>query len=133
MEKRSKMKYRSEYSRIVEDWRSSGLNRADYCVRHKYVPSTFDGWIKKMNGSVGQSKSKKSKVTSPSAIKSNKINEAKPPVFVPLKISDSPLAAINPTFELRYPNGVSLTMSSLPATEDLSRMVHLYRSELCLR
>ncbi len=53
--------------------------------------------------------------------------------FVPLKIENMPQSAISPTFELRYPNGVSLSMSSLPATEDLSRIVNLYRPELCSR
>jgi len=62
MVNRSKMKYRAAYSQIIEDWRSSGLNRADYCVAHNYHPSIFDGWIKKMSRAAGQSKSVKNKV-----------------------------------------------------------------------
>ena len=125
---RSKMKYRAEYCQIVEDWRKSGMNRADYCSAHGYHPNTFDGWIKKMSRPVGQSKSKKGKFTG-----SKKINETKPSVLVPLKIEDSPLVEASPTFEFRYPNGVSLSMSSLPCNEDLSRIVHIYGSGLCSR
>jgi hypothetical protein len=127
------MKYRAEYSRIVEDWRKSGLNRADYSAVHGYHPNTFDGWIKKMSRPVGQSKSPNGKVSGSSKIKSNKVNQTKSSVLVPLKFENVPQSAISPTFELRYPNGVSLSMSSLPTTEDFSRIVHLYRSELCLR
>jgi len=125
---RSKMKYRAEYCQIVEDWRKSGLDRADYCSAHGYHPNTFDGWIKKMSRPASQSKPNKNKV-----VVSNKINEAKPSVFVPLKIEDSPRRIISPTFEFRYPNGVSLSMSSLPNTEELSRIVHIYGSGLCSR
>jgi transposase-like protein len=122
------MKYREEYSQIVEDWRNSGLNRADYCVAHGYHPSTFDGWIKKTSRSTGQSKSAKCKVKG-----LKKQIQTQESVFVPLKIENAPQPPISPTFELRYPNGVSLSMNLLPATEDLSRIVHLYRSELCSR
>ena len=122
------MKYRAEYSQIVEDWRRSGLSRADYSRLHGYHPNTFDGWIKKMNRSAGQSKRTKIKVR---VLK--KENQTHGSVFMPLKIENVPQSAISPTFELRYPNGVSLSMSSLPTTEDLSRIVHLYRPELCSR
>jgi hypothetical protein len=128
MTNRSKMKYRSEYSQIVEDWRSSGLNRVDYCVAHGYHPNTFDGWIKKMSRTAVQSKSAKNKVKG-----LKKQIQTKESVLVPLKIENSPCVAIPPSFELHYPNGVILSMSSLPVTEDLSRIVHLYRAELCLR
>jgi len=50
-----------------------------------------------------------------------------------LKIENAPQSPISTTFELHYPNGVTLSMSSLPMTEDLSRIVHLYRPELCSR
>jgi hypothetical protein len=122
------MKYRSEYSQIVEDWRKSGLNRADYCVVHSYHPNTFDGWIKKMSRAAGDSKSVKSKVKG-----LKKQIQTKESTLVPLKIENAPRLAIPPSFELHYPNGVILSMSSLPVTEDLSRIVHLYRGELCLR
>lgn len=125
---RSKMKYRAEYSKIVENWRKSGLSRVDYSREHGYHPNTFDGWIKKMNRPAGQSKSIKNKVK----VLKKQIHKQES-VFVPLKIENVPQSAILPTFELRYPNGVSLSMSSLPTTEDLSRIVHLYRSELCSR
>ena len=125
---RSKMKYRAEYSKIVEDWRKSGLSRADYSQEHGYHPNTFDGWIKKMNRPAGQSGLVKSKTSG--LKKQIHIQES---VFVPLKIENVPQSAILPTFDLRYPNGVSLSMSSLPTTEDLSRIVHLYRPELCSR
>ena len=115
------MKYRAEYSKIVEDWRRSGLSRTDYSREHGYHPNTFDGWIKKMNRSAGQSKRAKTKVR---VLK--KENQTHDSVLVPLKIENVPPAGISPTFELRYPNGVSLSMSSLPTTEDLSRLVHLY-------
>ena len=128
MTNRSKMKYRAEYSKIVEDWHRSGLNRTDYSREHGYHPNTFDGWIKKMNRPAGQSGLVKSKT---SGLK--KQIQTQESVFVPLKIENAPQSAISPTFELRYPNGVSLSMNSLPATEDLSRIVHLYRSELCSR
>jgi len=122
------MKYRAEYSKIVENWRKSGLNRADYSALHGYHPNTFDGWIKKMNRPAGQSKSIKNKVK----VLKKQIHKQES-VFVPLKIENVPQSAILPTFELRYPNGVSLSMSSLPTTEDLSRIVHLYHPELCSR
>jgi hypothetical protein len=122
------MKYRAEYSHIVEDWRSSGLNRADYIRAHGYHPNTFDGWIKKMSRPFGQSKSAKSKVKG--LTKQISTQES---ILVPLKIENVPQSPISATFELRYPNGVSLSMSSLPTTEDLSRIVHLYRPELCSR
>jgi transposase-like protein len=122
------MKYRAEYCQIVEDWRKSGLDRADYCSAHGYHPNTFDGWIKKVGRPAGQSKPTKNKV-----VGSNKINEAKSSIFVPLKIENLPVMAISPTFEFRYPNGVILSMSSLPNTEELSRIVHIYGSDLCSR
>jgi hypothetical protein len=122
------MKYRAEYSQIVEDWRKSGLNRADYCVARGYHPNTFDGWVKKMSRAAGQSKSAKSEVKG-----FKKQIQTKESILVPLKIENAPGLAISPSFELRYPNGVSLSMSALPATEDLSRIIHLYRAELCLR
>jgi len=125
---RSKKKYRAEYCQIVEDWRKSGLDRLGYCSAHGYHPNTFDGWIKKGGRPGGQSKSTKNKI-----VGSNKINVAKPPVLVPLKIENSPVTVVSPTFELRYPNGVSLSMSSLPNTEELSRIVHIYGSDLCSR
>ena len=122
------MKYRAEYSQIVEDWLRSGLSRTDYSQEHGYHPNTFDGWIKKMNRPAGQAGLVK--------IKTNGLKkqiQTQESVFVPLKIENAPPPPISPTFELRYPNGVSLSMNSLPATEDLSRIVHLYRSELCSR
>jgi hypothetical protein len=122
------MKYRAEYSQIVENWRSSGLNRADYCGAHGYHPNTFDGWIKKMSRAAGDSKSAKNKVKG-----LKKQIQTKESILVPLKIENVPRLAISPSFELHYPNGVILSMSSLPVTEDLSRIVHLYRAELCLR
>jgi len=122
------MKHRAEYSKIVEDWRRSGLSRADYCQAHRYVPSTLDGWIKKMSRPAGQSKSTKGKIKV-----LRKQIQSLDSVLVPLKIENATIVPISPTFELRYPNGVSLSMSSLPATEELSRMVHLYRPELCSR
>ena len=128
MVNRSKMKYRAEYSQIVEDWRKSGLNRTDYCVARGYHPNTFDGWIKKMSRAAGDSKSAKNKVKG-----LKKQVQTKESILVPLKIENSPCVAISPSFELHYPNGVILSMSSLPVTEDLSRIVHLYRAELCLR
>jgi len=128
MTNRSKMKYRAEYSKIVEDWCRSGLSRADYSREHGYHPNTFDGWIKKMSRLVDQSKSIKNKVK---VLKKEIQNQES--VLVPLKIENVPQSPISATFELRYPNGVSLSMSSLPTTEDLSRIVHLYRPELCSR
>lgn len=128
MTNRSKMKYREEYSKIVEDWHNSGLSRTDYSRKHGYHPNTFDGWIKKMNRSAGEADLVK--------IKTNGLKKQihrQESVFVPLKIENAPQPPISPTFELRYPNGVSLSMNSLPTTEDLSRIVHLYRSELCSR
>jgi len=128
MVNRSKMKYRAEYSQIVEDWRSSGLSRADYCIAHNYHPNTFDGWIKKMSRPAGRSKLDRNNA------KGTLKPKIKNSVLVPLKIEDSPRCkVVNASFELRYPNGVSLTMSSLPITEDLSRIIHLYRPELCSR
>lgn len=56
------MKYRAECCQLVEDWRKSGLNRADYFGAHGYHPNTFDGWIKKMSRAAVQSKSLTSKV-----------------------------------------------------------------------
>ncbi len=56
------MKYRAEYSQIVEDFRKSGLNRTDYCNAHSYHPNTFDGWIKKMSRPTRQCRLEKSKV-----------------------------------------------------------------------
>lgn len=128
MTNRSKMKYRAEYSQIVEDWLKSGFNRADYCVAHGYHPNTFDGWIKKMNRPAGQSRLVKSKTNG-----LKKQIQTQESILVPLKIENAPQSPISTTFELRYPNGVSLSMSSLPTTKDLSRIVHLYRAELCLR
>jgi len=40
------MKYRAEYCRIVKDWRKSVLNRAVYCLEHKYNPSALMGGSK---------------------------------------------------------------------------------------
>ncbi|MGB4413563.1 MAG: hypothetical protein WBI53_01560 [Paludibacter sp.] len=120
------MKYRAEYCRIVEDWRKSSLNRADYCKDHKYNASTFDGWINK-SGKLAKEKSM-------SLIPAEKLPKSvKHPAFVPLQIENSPHRIATPGFELRYPNGVSLAMSALPCTEELSRIVHLYRRELCSR
>lgn len=125
---RSKMKYRAEYCQIVEDWRKSGLNRLDYCSAHGYHPNTFDGWIKKMSRPAGQSKPAKRKVNG------LKIKiQTKESILVPLKIENTPSVGVYPTYELRYPNGVSLSMSSLPNTEELSRIVHIYGSDLCSR
>lgn len=128
MTNRSKMKYREEYSKIVEDWHRSGLSRTDYSREHGYHPNTFDGWIKKMNRPAGESGLVKNKTNG-----FKKQIQTQESVFVPLKIENAPQSLISTTFELRYPNGVSLSMSSLPTTEDLSRIVHLYRSELCSR
>ena len=122
------MKYRAEYSQIVEDFRKSGLNRTDYCNAHSYHPNTFDGWIKKMSRPIERGKWAKNKVK---GLKNHK--EHKHSVLVPLKSDDMPSTIVSPSFELRYPNGVSLIMSSLPATEDLSRIIHIYRPELCSR
>lgn len=122
------MKYRAEYSKIVADWHKSGLNRADYCKANSYHPNTFDGWITKMNRPAGQAKLEKNKAKG-----MKKQIQTKESILVPLKIENMPQVDIYPAFELRYPNGVSLSMSSLPATEDLSRIVHLYCPELCLR
>ena len=122
------MKYRAEYSQIVEDFRKSGLNRTDYCNAHSYHPNTFDGWIKKMSRPIERGKWAKNKVK---GLKNHK--EHKHSVLVPLRIDAVPSTIVSPSFELRYPNGVSLIMSSLPATEDLSRIIHIYCPELCSR
>ena len=98
MVNRSKMKYRAEYSQIVEDWRRSGLSRADYSRLHGYHPNTFDGWIKKMNRSAGQSKRAKIKVR---VLK--KEIQTHGSVFMPLKIENAPPAGISPTFECTIP------------------------------
>jgi len=129
MVSKSKMKYRAEYSQIVEDWRRSGMKKTDYCIAHNYHINTFDGWINKMNQPAGVSKLDRNRASANSTLSS----KIKNPVLVPLKIEDSPRLVVNPVFELHYPNGVSLTMSSLPATEDLARIIHLYRPELCSR
>ena len=80
---RSKMKYRAEYSHIVEDFRKSGLNRTDYCNAHSYHPNTCDGWIKKMSRPIERGKWAKNKVK---GLKNHK--EHKHSVLVPLKIDD---------------------------------------------
>ena len=121
------MKYRSEYSLIVADWRKSGLNRVDYCRAHGYHPNTFNGWIKKMSCVVSQGKSAKTSVKRP--VQRTSENS----VLVPLKIEDLPRELVSSVFELRFPNGVSLSMNLLPNTEDLSRLIHSYRPELCSR
>jgi len=119
---KSKRKYRSEYCQIVEDWRKSGISRVDYCNQHSYVASTFDGWIKKSMQPTGDVRSK-------SSVK--RLNKGSD--FISLKIENSPHGFTNPTFELHYPNGVILGMSTLPTTEELSRIIHLYRPGLCSR
>ena len=121
------MKYRAEYSQIVANWRNSGLRRIDYCRSHGYHPNTFDGWIKKMSRVVSHEKSAKT------TVKRTVQRIPENSVLVPLKIEDSPHGLVSPVFELRFPNGVSLWMSLLPDTEDLSRLIHIYRAELCSR
>lgn len=127
MVNRTKMKYRAEYCQIVADWRKSGLSCVDYCNSHGYHPNTFGGWIKKMSREVSPKKSAKTNANYKVQTASNNS------VLVPLKIEDSPHELVNPTFELRFPNGVSISMSLLPGTEDLSRLIHIYRPELCSR
>ena len=111
---KSKKKYRPEYSHIVELWRKSGMSRQEFSRKHNYNQCTFDGWIKKVE--IGLQTKLPTKR-----------------VLVPLHIEHSHFVAEHTTFEVKYPNGVYLGMSSLPSSEDLSRIVHVYRPELCSR
>ncbi|MEI7502403.1 MAG: hypothetical protein WCJ61_03885 [Paludibacter sp.] len=111
---KSKKKYRPEYSSIVAQWRKSGMSRYAFCIENNYNKCTFDGWIKKVE--IGLQRKLPAKR-----------------VLVPLQIEHSHFVAPHTTFEVRYPNGVCLEMNSLPSSEDLSRIVHIYRSELCSR
>lgn len=111
---KSKKKYRPEYSIIVAQWRKSGLTRHEFCIQHNYIESTFDGWIKKV--AIGMPA---------------KLPKAR--ILVPLHIDHSPIFEPLARYEVKYPNGVSLAMSSLPGNEDLSRIVHIYGSGLCSR
>jgi hypothetical protein len=111
---KSKKKYRPEYSQIVELWRKSGMSRQEFSRAHNYNQCTFDGWIKKV--AIGM----------PAKLPTSR-------VLVPLHIDHSPIFEPQARFEVKYPNGVSMAMSSLPGNEDLSRIIHIYGSDLCSR
>jgi hypothetical protein len=99
---------RKEFCKIVQRWRSSGMSRVEFCTQEKIHLDTFAGWIKK-----------------------ERDESAVAQKLVPLQIEARP-EIHNCGFEIEYPNGVRLHLATLPSTEDLSRMVHLYR-EPCFR
>ena len=104
-------KTRKEYSQIIDQWRSSGLTRQEFCRENQYNFSTFDGWLRKVN-----------RLSQPTSQK-----------IVPLEIDRSSSIESKVGFEVLYPNGVRLVMTRLPHTEELTRIIHLYRPELCFR
>lgn len=104
-----KRRTRKEYCKIVKRWRKSGMTRRSFCDQEKLNITTFGGWVKKAGGE--------------SVIGS--------PKLVPLQIDDSRTFQFS-GFEVEYPNGVRLRLSSIPCMEDLSRIIHLYHKP-CFR
>lgn len=39
----------SEWQKIIKAWRSSGINKAEFCRQHKIPVSTFDYWKRKFS------------------------------------------------------------------------------------
>ena len=99
----------AERCQIVNRWRSSGMTRAAFCREEKIHITTLAGWIKKEDGDLH------------TAI----------PKLVPLQIDESHSIQIG-QFEVEYPNGVRLRLSTMPGLKELSGIVHLYR-EPCSR
>lgn len=97
-------KSRKEFCQIVDQWRTSGLTRREYCQQEKYNSHTFNVWITK------------AQTNSPS----------EPLNLVPLQIHECHSFEASSGFEVEYPNGVRLRLSTLPGTEELSRIIHIY-------
>lgn len=106
---KTKRRTRKEYCKIVKRWRISGMTRSAFCAQEKIHSTTFAGWIKKEGGD--------------SCLAA--------PELVPLQIDDCRSAQVI-GFEVEYPNGVRLRLGTIPSTEDLSRIIHIYR-EPCFR
>ena len=85
------------------------MTRSAFCALEKIQPTTFASWIKKVGGEL----------------------HVAAPKLVPLQIDDCRSIQVD-GFEVEYPNGVRLRLGTLPSTEDLSRIIHLYR-EPCFR
>lgn len=103
---KTKTKNRAQMYKIVDHWPLSGLSREEYCVEHNYNQRSFKNWTYKArdyNLSKARDNAQLSSIVA----------------FVPLQIEDAPTGVDQPRFELHYPNGDRLEMSSLPSTEDL--------------
>jgi hypothetical protein len=104
---KSETKTRKQIYQIVSTWRDSGLSRQSFCEQEHLRMATFESWIKKERD------------------QSQPITQS----LVPLQIEgySSPAST---GFEVEYPNGVRLHLSSIPSEQELSRLIHIY-SEPC--
>jgi len=101
---KSETKTRKEIYQIVSTWRESGLSRQLFCDQEHLRMVTFASWIKKERE------------------QSQPITQS----LVPLQIEEY-CAPLNSGFEVEYPNGVRLHLSSIPCEQELSRLIHIYR------
>lgn len=84
------------------------MSRQEFIREHNYNQCTFDGWIKKVV------------IGLPANLPTSR-------VLVPLHIDHSPTFEPQTSFDVKYPNDVSLLMSSLPSNEDLSRILAVFQ------
>ena len=103
-------KTRKQIYQIVYQWQESGLSRQAFCEQENLSMVTFASWIKKER------------------------EQAQPftQSMVPLQIEEYLVPISHNGFEVEYPNGVRLHLSTIPGEHELSRLIHIYR-ELCFR
>ena len=85
----------------IQGWQQSTLTQKDYCLQNNLSFSTFYYWSKKLR----------------------KADQVEPIGFVSLMIKDHKSASAG-SLQLRYPNGVQL---SVPVTTDLGLLSRLVR------
>ena len=100
----SKTKTRKQIYQIVSQWQESGLSRQSFCEQENLNMVTFATWIKKERE------------------QSQPFTQS----LVPLQVEEYCTPTSN-EFEVEYPNGVRLHLSSIPGDQELSRLIHIYR------
>lgn len=91
---------KEEYSKIVSEWKSSGLSQRDFCNEYGYAFTRFQRWVWKC-----------------------KSNKEEIPSIGRIRISDQNGVSSETFFEIVYPNGVKLRLNRYPGVEMFSQLI----------
>ena len=108
----------AHWTRVLNDWRASGLTRNAYCRREGIKPSTLDYWRPLVDQD-------RSRMTPPVEAKSVKENLASERVtLIPVKITDPPRNSASNVLTLKSPSGWQV---QLPAQSDPNWLLNVLR------